>query len=48
MNLNFSDGLYGIAVTGTMVVTGMMAFIVIWKHWRWSPWLAAGLIIRIF
>jgi KUP system potassium uptake protein len=36
---------YGIAVTGTMVVTGMMAFIVIWKHWRWSPWLAAALII---
>ena len=27
---------YGIAVTGTMVVTGMMAFIVIWRMWRWS------------
>ena len=27
---------YGIAVTGTMVVTGMMAFVVIWKVWRWS------------
>ena len=26
---------YGIAVTGTMVVTGMMAFIVIWKVWNW-------------
>jgi KUP system potassium uptake protein len=35
---------YGIAVTGTMVVTAMMAFIVIWKAWRWSPWLAAALI----
>src|SRR5262249_44495126 len=27
---------YGIAVTGTMVVTGMMAFVVVWKVWRWS------------
>ena len=26
---------YGIAVTGTMVVTGMMAFVVIWRMWRW-------------
>ena len=34
---------YGIAVTGTMVVTGMMAFIVIWRMWRWSPLAAAGL-----
>jgi KUP system potassium uptake protein len=35
---------YGIAVTGTMVVTAMMAFIVIWKAWKWSPWAAAALI----
>ncbi len=35
---------YGIAVTGTMVVTAMMAFIVIWKGWKWSPWLAAAII----
>ena len=35
---------YGIAVTGTMVVTAMMAFIVIWKSWKWPPWLAAALI----
>ncbi len=34
---------YGIAVTGTMVVTGMMAFIVIWRMWRWSPFAAAAL-----
>jgi KUP system potassium uptake protein len=27
---------YGIAVTGTMVVTTMMAFIVVNKVWRWS------------
>jgi KUP system potassium uptake protein len=33
---------YGIAVTGTMVVTGMMAFIVIWKVWNWpAVWAAA-------
>jgi KUP system potassium uptake protein len=34
---------YGIAVTGTMVVTGMMAFIVIWKVWNWSAIGAAAL-----
>ena len=27
---------YGIAVTGTMVVTALMAFVVIWKVWRWG------------
>src|ERR1700678_2887535 len=36
---------YGIAVTGTMVVTCMMAFIVIWRMWRWSPFAAAALIV---
>lgn len=35
---------YGIAVTGTMVVTAMMAFIVVWKGWRW-PMIAAALLI---
>jgi KUP system potassium uptake protein len=35
---------YGIAVTGTMVVTAMMAFVVIWKVWRWSM-IAAGALI---
>jgi KUP system potassium uptake protein len=35
---------YGIAVTGTMVVTAMLAFIVIWKCWGWSLWAAAALI----
>jgi KUP system potassium uptake protein len=38
---------YGIAVTGTMVVTAMMAFIVIWKSWKWSR-LAAGALIAPF
>jgi len=36
---------YGIAVTGTMVVTCTMAFIVIWRMWRWSPFAAAGLMV---
>ena len=26
---------YGIAVTGTMVTTVALAFIVVWKYWRW-------------
>jgi KUP system potassium uptake protein len=34
---------YGIAVTGTMVVTGMMAFVVFWRMWHWSPLAAAAL-----
>jgi KUP system potassium uptake protein len=34
---------YGIAVTGTMVVTGIMAFVVIWKVWNWSVIAAAAL-----
>jgi KUP system potassium uptake protein len=36
---------YGIAVTGTMVVTGLMAFIVIWRMWRWSLFAAAALML---
>jgi KUP system potassium uptake protein len=35
---------YGIAVTGTMVVTTMLAFIVIWKVWNW-PVLATGAVV---
>jgi KUP system potassium uptake protein len=35
---------YGISVTGTMVVTAIMGFVVIWKVWRWSPFAAAALI----
>ena len=36
---------YGIAVTGTMVVTAIMAFIVIWKYWQWPVWGAAALMV---
>jgi KUP system potassium uptake protein len=32
---------YGIAVTGTMVVTTALAFVVVWKCWHWPVWLAA-------
>jgi len=35
---------YGIAVTGTMVVTAMMAFVVIWRVWHLPVWGAALLI----
>jgi KUP system potassium uptake protein len=35
---------YGIAVTGTMVVTAILAILVIWKNWRWPLWAAAALI----
>jgi KUP system potassium uptake protein len=32
---------YGLAVTGDMVITSSLLFIVAWKFWRWSPALAA-------
>jgi KUP system potassium uptake protein len=32
---------YGIAVATTMVVDGLLAFIVIWKLWRWPLWRVA-------
>src|SRR5262249_56516987 len=38
---------YGIAVTGTMVVTVTMAFVVVWKVWHW-PLLAAAALIAPF
>ena len=36
---------YGIAVTGTMVVTGMMAIVVIWRVWNWSLVAALALML---
>ncbi|MDF2116133.1 potassium transporter Kup [Roseiarcaceae bacterium H3SJ34-1] len=39
---------YGISVTGTMVVTACLAFIVVWKHWRWPIWAAALLMLPFF
>ncbi len=36
---------YGIAVTGTMVVTAILALIVIWRFWNWPFWAAAALML---
>jgi KUP system potassium uptake protein len=38
-------GAYGIAVTGTMVVTALLAFIVIWRAWHWHLAAAAALVL---
>ncbi len=38
---------YGIAVTGTMVVTGVMALVVVRKVWNWS-WIAAAALMLPF
>lgn len=35
---------YGIAVTGDMVVTSTLAFLVFWQCWKWSAWLAAAVV----
>ena len=34
-------GAYGIAVSGTMVVTAILAFVVVWKAWKWDAALGA-------
>jgi KUP system potassium uptake protein len=36
---------YGIAVTGTMVVTALLAIIVVWKVWRWPLVAALALLV---
>ncbi|WFT78575.1 potassium transporter Kup [Methylobacterium sp. CB376] len=38
---------YGIAVTGTMLITASLAFLVLWRFWNWSP-LAAGAVMVPF
>ncbi|MDE2618768.1 MAG: potassium transporter Kup [Sphingomonadales bacterium] len=38
---------YGIAVTGTMVVTTCLAFIIAWRGWRWE-WVWSVLLIAPF
>jgi KUP system potassium uptake protein len=38
---------YGIAVTGTMVATALLAFFVLWKCWKW-PAATAALLIAPF
>jgi KUP system potassium uptake protein len=36
---------YGIAVATTMVVDGLLAFIVIWRQWQWRLWQTALLML---
>jgi len=36
---------YGVAVSGTMVVTTLMAMVVIWKSWKWPLWATAALMV---
>jgi len=38
---------YGIAVTGTMVITTLLAFIVVRRLWGWG-WITSGLLIAVF
>jgi KUP system potassium uptake protein len=39
---------YGLAVTGTMVVTTILAFIVVTRKWRWPLWAALALVGPLF
>ena len=36
---------YGVAVSGTMVVTTLMAMVVVWKSWKWTLWATAALMV---
>lgn len=36
---------YGIAVTGTMVITDCLAFVIAWRAWRWEPFWTAVLFV---
>ena len=36
---------YGIAVATTMVVDGLLGFVVIWRYWQWPLWKALLLIV---
>jgi KUP system potassium uptake protein len=36
---------YGVAVSGTMVVTTLMGMVVIWKSWKWTLWATAALMV---
>jgi KUP system potassium uptake protein len=38
---------YGIAVATTMVVDGLLAFIVIWKLWHWPLWRVALVVVPL-
>ena len=38
---------YGIAVTGTMVVTAIMAVAVMWKDWRWPLWAVLAIMLPL-
>ena len=38
---------YGIAVTTTMVVDGILGFLVIWKFWGWRPLAAGALMVPL-
>ena len=36
---------YGIAVTGTMLLTASLTFLVMWRMWKWSPVAAAAVML---
>ena len=38
---------YGIAVTTTMVVDGLLGFVVVWRLWGWKPLAAAALMMPL-
>jgi KUP system potassium uptake protein len=38
-------GAYGIAVTGTMLVTALMLFVVVWRVWKWNVFASLAVVV---
>jgi KUP system potassium uptake protein len=36
---------YGVAVTTTMMITTLLAFVVAWRRWKWPLWAAVGVTV---
>jgi KUP system potassium uptake protein len=39
---------YGLSVSATMVIDGLMAFFVVWRCWKWPVWKAAVMMVPLF
>ena len=39
---------YGIAVTGEMLVTAVLLFVVMWRLWKWALWTSLLIIVPLF
>ena len=38
---------YGVSVTGTMVISTILAFFVVWRYWKWPLWQAVAVMLPL-